>query len=128
MSLNDWKLTERGASKVEKRVTSSPAQARRHGREIRLLRSLSHPNVTPLYDCFTDGDAAYLVTRLADGDLHLVLYGRERPPAWNPNRIRIRFNVSVPERMLGAVSPGVGELRRRAEDRPVPRNRGKRDF
>lgn len=54
--------------------------AKRIVREIRLMHSLSHPNLLEIYDCYPgpgeDFDEIYIVTELLQTDLHDVIYAR----------------------------------------------------
>jgi mitogen-activated protein kinase 1/3 len=53
--------------------------AKRVVREIKLLRALgAHENIVALEDLSDDGEDVYIMTRLADTDLHRILYSKQR--------------------------------------------------
>ena len=69
------------AIKKVMRAFEDLTECRRLARELRLLHSLSHRNVLPVYDAFRrpETDDVFLVSRLCDSDLHAIIYARESP-------------------------------------------------
>lgn len=65
--------------------------------EVRVLRSLAHPNVIQYHDCFADGGVQYIAMEYAEVRLIVGCYStnRNRPVAWLLQFFKQRYFISL---------------------------------
>ena len=73
-------------------LSSQPEIRARFEREAKTVSSLNHPNICTLFDVGTEGETAYLVMELVEGDTLAVRIGRGAIPA--PELLRIGAQVA----------------------------------
>ena len=73
-------------------LASQPEIRVRFEREAKTVSSLNHPNICTLFDVGTEGDTAYLVMELIEGDTLAMRIGRGAVPA--PELLRIGSQIA----------------------------------
>ena len=62
-------------------LAHGPDHLARFEREARAVAALNHPHILSVYDVGTDGDTAYVVTELLEGETWRELLARRTPTA-----------------------------------------------
>jgi Tol biopolymer transport system component len=100
----DAKLNREVAIKVLPEVLAKdPAALARFEKEAHAIAALSHPNILAIYDFARDGDVAYAVTELLEGETLRVRMGDQALPA----RKAIEYGVHVARGIAAAHERGI---------------------